>query len=82
MEDTRKGFLTPEGEKVIERVVKLGKWGEKFDGIVIALVDNQVLERAKAKIVEKHPESLPVIYEIVDELVKVLDEAFPEETEN
>jgi hypothetical protein len=67
MTDTRKGFLTPEQEKKVDDLVVLqSKLAEALDGPAIALADNQGLERLKVKLVEKWPEALPIMYEIVD----------------
>lgn len=73
----RKGFLTPEQEEKIDRLIKLSKFGEAFDGIAIRLADNQGLERLKSKITEKYPDILPEIYEVIDTII----EAIPEKKE-
>ncbi|MFA5196162.1 MAG: hypothetical protein WC401_10230 [Bacteroidales bacterium] len=75
MSDTRKGFLTPEQEEKLDRVIKLNGVAESVDGIAIKLADNQGLERLKGQITEKWPDALPVIYEIIDAII----EAIPEE---
>lgn len=72
MEDTRKGFLTPEQEKQIDALIELKGLAESLDGPVIALADNQGLERLKPQIVEKWPDALPVIYEIIDGIFAAL----------
>ncbi len=63
----RKGFLTPEQEKQIDKLIELKGIYEAVDGIAIRMADNIGLEKLKAKI---PPESLPVIYEVVDEILK------------
>lgn len=67
--EERKGLLTPEQEKILDDLVELKGIAEALDGAVIRLVDNQVLERLKAKIPAEY---LPTVYEIVDELFKAL----------
>lgn len=73
MSDDRKGFLTPEQEKQAD---DLKEWSNKavemLDGIAIRIGDNQVLERLKPKIIEKWPDALPTIYEIVDAIFEML----------
>jgi len=67
MEDTRKGFLTPEQEKITDELIELNGIAEMLDGTAISLADNQGLERLKGTLVEKFGEEvLPSIYEIVD----------------
>ena len=79
MEDTRKGFLTPEQEKGVDKLIVLKGVAEALDGPAISLVDNQVLDRAKVKIVEKFGEDvLPYVYTIIDEVLAVL---LPQDTE-
>ncbi|MBT3209877.1 MAG: hypothetical protein HN347_16155 [Bacteroidetes bacterium] len=67
MEDTRKGFLTPEQEKTVDNLIELKGIAEMLDGTAIGLLDNQGLERLKSKMVEKWGvELLPDIYEVID----------------
>jgi len=67
MEDTRKGFLTPEQEKITDELIELNGIAEMLDGTAISLADNQGLERLKSALVAKFgDEVLPSIYEIVD----------------
>jgi hypothetical protein len=76
MTDTRKGFLTPEQEKKLEELVVLqSKLAEALDGPAISLADNQGLERLKTKLVEKWPEALPIMYEIVDAIFDAIPAA-------
>lgn len=75
MEDTRKGFLTPDQEKKIDGLKEFSnKFAESLDGPAIRLADNQGLERLKPKIIEKWPDALPYIYEIVDGIMAALPE--------
>lgn len=67
--EARKGFLTPEQEKILDDLIELGGLYEALDGPAIKLVDNNVLEKLKVKIPDEY---LPVVYEIVDELFKAL----------
>lgn len=67
--EERKGFLTPEQEKILDELVELKGIAEAVDGPAIRLLDNSGLERIKSKIPEQY---LPVVYEVVDELFKAL----------
>lgn len=69
MEDTRKGFLTPEQEKQLDELIELKGLYESMDGTAIKLADNMVLEKLKAKIPE---DVLPIVYEVIDEVFKSL----------
>jgi hypothetical protein len=72
MEGTRKGFLTSEQEKQVDDLVELNGIAEALDGPAITLADNQGLERLKAGIIEKYPEILPTMYEVVDAIFAAL----------
>jgi len=61
----RKGFLTPEQEKLLDKLIELKGVAEVFDGPGIRLSDNVALERLKSKIPE---ETLPIVYEVIDEI--------------
>jgi hypothetical protein len=75
MEDTRKGFLTPEQEQKIDDLKEFSnRFAESLDGPAIRLADNQGLERLKPIINEKWPDVLPYIYEIVDGIMAALPE--------
>jgi hypothetical protein len=63
--DTRKGFLTPEQEEKLDKLIELKGLYEAMDGTAIKLLDNQVLQRMKANIPE---DVLPVVYEVIDEI--------------
>ena len=67
--DTRKGFLTEEQEKQLDELIEMKGIYETFDGTAIKLADNMVLEKLKAKL---PPETLPVVYEVIDEIFKSL----------
>ena len=72
--EERKGFLTPEQEDLLDDLLVLNnKIAESLDGIGIKLIDNQLLEALKTKLVEKYPDSLPLVYEIVDALLSGLE---------
>jgi hypothetical protein len=64
--EERKGFLTPEQEKILDELIKLKGIAEKVDGIAIQLIDNQGLERLKKTIEEKHPGAKELIYQVID----------------
>ena len=67
--DERKGILTPDQEKLLDKLAEFKGIAEAVDGVAISLIDNQGIEKLKAKI---PPEYLPVVYEIVDEIFKAL----------
>lgn len=69
MENTRKGFLTPEQEQKLDELIEVKGIYERFDGTAIKLADNQILEKLKAKI---PADVLPVVYEVIDEIFKNL----------
>jgi len=71
MEDTRKGFLTPEQEQKLDELIEVKGIYERFDGTAIKLADNQILEKLKAKI---PADVLPVVYEVIDEIFNSLTE--------
>ena len=68
-QDSRKGFLTPEQEKKLDELIELKGIYETMDGTAIKLADNMVLEKLKAKL---PPETLPVVYEVIDEIFNSL----------
>jgi len=72
MEDTRKGFLTPEQEKQVDDLIQETGIIEALDGPAISLIDNQGLERLKGAIVEKYPDALSLVYEVVDAILDCL----------
>lgn len=61
----RKGFFTPNQEKMLDDLYEGKGIVEALDGMAIRLVDNQGLERLKKQIPE---DVLPVIYEVIDEI--------------
>jgi len=65
----RKGFLTAAQEKQLDKLIELKGIAEAGDGPAIRLVDNLVLEKLKEKL---PPDSLPVIYEVIDEIFSSL----------
>lgn len=82
--EPRKGILTPEQEETLEKVLKFNsKLAEVIDGPAIKLIDNQGIERVKAKLLENHPEAEESLYEIVDMLMAGIEEIVkePEQTE-
>lgn len=77
--DERKGFLTPEQEATLDKLIKFKSGlAEKIDGPAIKLLDNQGLERIKASIEEKHPGAVQSVYEVIDMLFVALDEIVAE----
>jgi len=67
--DDRKGFLTPNQEKGIDKLIELKGIAEAIDGTAIRVADNQGLERMKSKV---PAEALPIVYEVIDEVLKSL----------
>ena len=67
--EERKGFLTPNQEKELDRIIELKGIAEAVDGAVIRVADNQGLERLKEKI---PADVLPTVYEVVDEVLAAL----------
>ena len=70
MEEERKGFLTPEQEKTLDKLIKLKGIAEAVDGTAIKMLDNIALEKLKTKIPE---DILLVVYEVIDEIFNGLD---------
>lgn len=59
----RKGVMTPEQEQQLDDIIELKGIMETFDGPAIKIIDNQVIERLKAKIPAEYHDDL---YGIVD----------------
>ena len=79
MAETRKGVLTPEQEQLLDDILKFNnKLAETFDGPAIKVVDNQGIERLKAKLLEKYPGADEILYQIVDVLFEGLKELVKE----
>ena len=70
--EERKGFFTPEQEKILDDLIELNGIYEALDGPAIKLIDNQGLEALKAKLEEKSPDALPIVFEIVDTIFDAL----------
>jgi hypothetical protein len=65
--ETRKGLMTPDQEKILDKVIKFkNKLAEAADGPTIRVVDNQLFDRLMDKLKEKHPGAEEIVYEIVD----------------
>ena len=67
--EERKGFLTPEQEKLLDDLYKGSGLKERLDGPAIKLTDNIILEKIEAKIPQEYHQ---VIYEIVDRILNAL----------
>lgn len=65
MAKERKGFFTPDQEKMLDDLYDGKGILEALDGVAIRLADNKGLEKLKEKIPE---DVLPVIYEIIDQI--------------
>lgn len=72
MEDTRKGFLLPEQEKLLDELIELKGIAEALDGTAIKIADNTGLQKLKEKIFAEKPEMLEMIYMVIDELFLAL----------
>jgi len=80
MAEERKGALTPDQEKTLDKLVKLNnKLAEALDGPAISLIDNQGIERILDAADKKNPEIRPVVLEVVDIIFAGLEEILPEE---
>lgn len=79
--DERKGFLTEKQEVQLDAIYKASGMIEVLDGPTIRLVDNYGLERLKKPLVEKYPDVLPIIYEIVDAIFDSLPTPIEEDNE-
>jgi len=80
MPEERKGALTPDQEKTLDKLVKLNnKLAEALDGPAISLIDNQGIERILDAADKKNPEIRPVVLEVVDIIFAGLEEILPEE---
>lgn len=66
--EERKGFFTPEQEVKLDEFLKLEGIYESLDGTAIKLTDNIILEKLKAKLVEKNPEIVDIIEGIIDQI--------------
>ena len=72
--DTRKGFLTPEQEKILDDVIELKGLYEVADGPAIRIADNVGLQKLKEKYWSEKPEVLQYIYQFIDEVFASFDE--------
>ena len=61
----RKGFFTPEQEKVLDDLYEAKGIMEALDGTMIRLADNVGLEKLKAKI---PADVLPIVFEVIDQV--------------
>ena len=53
MSDERKGFLLPEQEEKLDKLIELKGIYEALDGVAIRMADNVGLQKLKEKILEK-----------------------------
>ena len=75
MEDTRKGWLTPDQEKTVDDLIELNGVLELVDGTAIKIADNKGGQMLKDKLTSKYgTEILPDIYEVIDILFAGLKE--------
>jgi hypothetical protein len=71
--EERKGFLTPEEEEKLHKILKLKGIVGVIDGPVIKLLDNLGLEKLKSSLGE-HQDILPTIYLVIDEIFAAIPE--------
>jgi hypothetical protein len=72
MADERKGFLTPEEEEKLHKILKSKGLIGVVDGPVIKLLDNLLLEKIKAQLGENAESILPTIYLVIDEIFNAI----------
>ena len=78
--EERKGILTPEQEKTLDDLIVLNnKLAESMDGAAIQLIDNQMIERLKVKLIDIHPDALQITYQMVDLIFAGLEAITKEE---
>jgi len=70
--DERKGFLTPDQEKKLDKLIELKGIYEAIDGPAIKIADNVGLEKLKTKLVAENPDILPIVYQVIDEIMAAL----------
>jgi len=63
--EERKGFLTSDQEKTLDKLIELKGIAEVVDGTAIKMLDNIALEKLKTKIPE---DVLPLVFEVIDEI--------------
>jgi len=73
--EERKGFLTPDQEKKLDKLIELKGIAEAMDGPAIKIADNVGLEKLKAKLESESPEIIPIIYQVVDEIFNALPDS-------
>lgn len=79
--DERKGALTPEQEKTLEKLIVLkNKALEAVDGTIVTIVDNLAIEAILDAADKKNPEIRGYVYQVVDVIFAGL-EAMIEEKE-
>jgi putative heme degradation protein len=77
----RKGALTPEQEKTLEKLIVLkNKALEAVDGTIVTIVDNLAIEAILDAADKKNPEIREYVYQVVDVIFAGL-EAMMEEKE-
>jgi len=67
--EERKGFFTPDQEKLLDDLYEGKGIVEALDGLVIRSADNYGLEKLKLKIPEEY---LPLMYEVIDQVFEAL----------
>lgn len=70
--EERKGFLTPDQEKLLDELIVLKGVSEALDGPAIRIADNVGLQKLKDKLLVESPEVLELIYMVVDEIFTAL----------
>ena len=76
MNEQRKGAMTPEQQKTLEKLIVLkNKAAEAADGLVIQLVDDLAIEAILDEADKKNPEIREYIYQVVDVIFAGLESA-------
>lgn len=74
MSEERKGFLTPEEEEKLHKLLKSKGLVSVVDGPIIRLLDNILLEKLKEKLGE-NSELLTTLYLVIDEIFAAIPDA-------
>ena len=78
--DERKGALTPEQEKTLEKLIVLkNKALEAVDGTIVTIVDNLAIEAILDAADKKNPEIRGYVYQVVDVIFAGLEAMIEEE---
>ena len=77
MNEERKGAMTPDQEKILEKIVKFkNPTLEAVDGLAIQVIDNTAIDAILKEAEEKYPGSTAVTYQVTDLIFAGLAELF------